>query len=61
MRRLVEQDEVAAIFNVLGTPNNMAIRKYFNAKKVPQVFVAAGSPNFADPEHSPGQLVGSQP
>jgi branched-chain amino acid transport system substrate-binding protein len=60
VRRLVEQDEVAAIFNVLGTPNNMAIRKYLNAKKVPQLFAAAGSPNFADPEHFPWS-IGWQP
>jgi branched-chain amino acid transport system substrate-binding protein len=60
VRKLVEQDEVAAIFNVLGTPINMAIRKYLNAKKVPQLFVAAGSPNFADPEHFPW-TIGWQP
>jgi branched-chain amino acid transport system substrate-binding protein len=60
VRKLVEQDEVAAIFNVLGTPNNMAIRKYLNAKQVPQLFVAAGSPNFADPEHFPW-TIGWQP
>ena len=60
VRKLVEQDEVAAIFNVLGTPINMAIRKYLNAKKVPQLFVAAGSPNFADPEHYPW-TIGWQP
>jgi branched-chain amino acid transport system substrate-binding protein len=60
VRKLVEQDEVAAIFNVLGTPINMAIRKYLNARKVPQLFVAAGSPNFADPEHFPW-TIGWQP
>ncbi len=60
VRKLVEQDEVAAVFNVLGTPINMAIRKYLNAKKVPQLFVAAGSPNFADPEHFPW-TIGWQP
>lgn len=59
-RQLVEQDEVAALFNVLGTPINMAIRKYTNAKHVPQLFVAAGSPNFADPEHYPW-TIGWQP
>ena len=60
VRRLVEQDEVATIFSVLGTPNNMAVRKYLNAKKVPQLFAAAGSPNFADPEHFPW-TIGWQP
>ena len=53
VRRLVEQDGVAAIFSVLGTPINMAIRKYLNDRHVPQLFVAANSPNFADPEHFP--------
>ena len=51
VRRLVEQDGVAAIFGLLGTPINMAIRRYLNDRHVPQLFVAAGSPNFADPEH----------
>ena len=60
VRKLVEQDDVAVVFNVLGTPNNMAIRKYLNAKQVPQLFVAAGSPNFADPEHFPW-TIGWQP
>src|SRR3954464_302739 len=40
VRKLVEQDEVAAVFNVLGTPINMAIRKYLNTKHIPQLFVA---------------------
>jgi len=60
IRKLVEQEEVAAIFNVLGTPINMAIRKYLNTKQVPHLFVAAGSPNFADPEHFPW-TIGWQP
>src|ERR1700726_3250042 len=37
-RKLVESDEVALVFNVLGTPLNMAIRPYMNQKKVPQLF-----------------------
>ncbi len=60
VRRLVEQDGVAAIFNVLGTPINMAIRRYLNDKHVPQLLAAAGSPNFADPEHYPW-TIGWQP
>ena len=35
-RRLVEQDKVFALFNVIGTANNLAIRDYTNANKVPQ-------------------------
>jgi branched-chain amino acid transport system substrate-binding protein len=42
-RRLVEQDRVFAIFNSIGTANNLAIRDYLNAQKVPQLFAADGS------------------
>ncbi len=41
VRQLVEQDNVFAIFNTLGTNNNLAIRDYLNGKKVPQLFVAS--------------------
>ena len=43
MRKLVESDEVLAVFNPLGTPSNTAIQKYLNSKKVPQLFVATGA------------------
>src|SRR5262245_66401413 len=33
VRKLVESDEVLAVFNPLGTPSNTAIQKYLNAKK----------------------------
>jgi branched-chain amino acid transport system substrate-binding protein len=42
-RRLVEQDRVFAIFNSVGTANNLAIRAYLNAQKVPQLFAGDGS------------------
>jgi branched-chain amino acid transport system substrate-binding protein len=42
-KRLVEQDKVFALFNTLGTANNLAIWDYANQQKVPQVFVATGS------------------
>jgi branched-chain amino acid transport system substrate-binding protein len=42
-RRLVEQDRVFAIFGSVGTANNLAIRDYLNAQKVPQLFAADGS------------------
>ena len=50
-RKLVEEDGVACIFQQLGTPCGMATRKYLNARKVPQIFVASGATQFADPEH----------
>lgn len=42
-RRLVEQDKVFALFNVVGTAHNLAIRDYTNAQQVPQLFAGDGS------------------
>jgi branched-chain amino acid transport system substrate-binding protein len=60
VRKLVEQDGVAFIFNSLGTPSNTAIQKYLNEKKVPQLFVATGADKWADPEKFPWTM-GWQP
>jgi ABC-type branched-subunit amino acid transport system substrate-binding protein len=42
-RRLVEQDRVFAVFNSIGTANNLAVRDYLNAQQVPQLFAGDGS------------------
>jgi len=60
VRSLVEGDEVALIFGVLGTPLNMAIRPYLNKQGVPQLFVAAGTSALNDPAHFPWSM-GWQP
>jgi branched-chain amino acid transport system substrate-binding protein len=39
----VQQDQVFAIFNTLGTNNNLAVRDFLNQSGVPQVFVASGA------------------
>ena len=59
-RKLVESDEVLLIFQALGTPTNLAIQKYLNAKKVPQLFVATGATRFGDPKNFPWTM-GWQP
>jgi len=51
IRRLVEEENVAFIFQSLGTPSNTAIQKYMNAKKVPQLFVATGASKWGDPKN----------
>ena len=58
-RKLVESDQVALVFNVLGTPLNMAVRPYLNQKKVPQLFIAAGATDFNNPAKFPGPWAGS--
>jgi branched-chain amino acid transport system substrate-binding protein len=60
IRRLVEQDQVAFVFQPLGTPPNSAIHKYMNEKKVPQLFVATGATKWNDPKNHPWTM-GFQP
>jgi branched-chain amino acid transport system substrate-binding protein len=43
VRELVQQDQVFAIFNTLGTDNNLAVRDFLNQMGVPQVFSASGA------------------
>ncbi len=60
VRRLVEQDQVAFVFQTLGTPTNSAIHKYVNQQKVPHLFVATGATKWGDPKHFPWTM-GWQP
>lgn len=53
IRRLVEQEKVAFIFQSLGTPSNSAIMKYLNQAKIPQLFVATGAAIFSNPKLDP--------
>ena len=45
-RILVQDKDVFAIFNSLGTEHNEAIRPYLNEMKVPQIFAATGATTF---------------
>jgi ABC-type branched-subunit amino acid transport system substrate-binding protein len=60
VRKLVEQDQVAAVFQTLGTPTNTAIHKYINQQKVPHLFVATGATKWNDPKNFPWTM-GFQP
>ncbi len=60
VRKLVEQDQVALLFQTLGTPPNSAIHKYMNQQKVPQLFVATGATKWNDPKNYPWTM-GWQP
>jgi branched-chain amino acid transport system substrate-binding protein len=52
-RKLVEQEEVLLLFAPVGTPNNTAIHKYMNIKKVPHLFLNSGAAKWADPKNNP--------
>jgi branched-chain amino acid transport system substrate-binding protein len=60
VRRLVEDEKVAFLFNTLGTAPNLAVRQYLNDNKIPQLFVATGASTFSDPKHFPWTM-GWQP
>src|SRR5215207_6576143 len=60
-RRLVEQEKVFALFNTLGTPNNLAIWDYVNEEKVPHVFVATGASDWGEDVDKHPYTIGWQP
>src|SRR3979411_431200 len=57
VRKLVESDELYAIFNVVGTAGNSAIQKYVNQKKIPHIFISSGAARFDDPEQFPWSMA----
>jgi branched-chain amino acid transport system substrate-binding protein len=59
-RRLVEEDQVAFLFQSLGTPTQTAVQRYLNQKKVPQIFISTGADKWGDYRHFPWTM-GYQP
>jgi ABC-type branched-subunit amino acid transport system substrate-binding protein len=53
VHQLVLQDNVFAIFDGLGTPTHLAVVKYLNSSKVPDVFVASGCECWNEPSTQP--------
>ena len=53
VHQLVLQDNVFAIFNGLGTPTHLAVVKYLNATKVPDLFIASGCDCWNNPSAYP--------
>ena len=53
VRKLVEQDDVLLIFGSVGAPTNLAVRKYLNAKNVPQLLTGGGETAWGDYKNYP--------
>jgi ABC-type branched-subunit amino acid transport system substrate-binding protein len=53
VRKLVEGDEVLFTFQTFGNASNIAIQKYLNDRKIPQLFVAGRATQFEDPVNFP--------
>ena len=53
VRELVQEDQVLAVVNGLGTPTHSAVLDYLNENEVPDLFVASGSPSWDQPDTFP--------
>jgi branched-chain amino acid transport system substrate-binding protein len=60
-RRLITQDKVFALFNTLGTANNLAIWDYVNQQKVPHLYVATGASDWGKDVAKHPYTIGWQP
>ena len=60
-RKLVTEDEVFALFNTLGTANNLAIWDYVNQEKVPHLYVATGASDWGEDIDAHPYTIGWQP
>jgi ABC-type branched-subunit amino acid transport system substrate-binding protein len=57
VRRLIEEEQVAILFQTIGTAPNAAIRKYTNSKKVPDIWLGSGASMFVtDPKEYPWSI-----
>jgi ABC-type branched-subunit amino acid transport system substrate-binding protein len=60
-RKLVEQDNIFAMFNALGTPNHLQVIDYLQDNGVPDMYVATGAVEWVrDPAERP-LVFGSNP
>ncbi len=60
-RKLVEQDNVLFFYRSMGTAPNMAVAKYLNDRKIPQLFIASGASNWNDPANRPFSMGSTAP
>lgn len=55
-RKLVEGDEVLAMAAIVGTAGNVAVQKYLNQKRIPQLFIGSAAARWADPANFPWSI-----
>src|SRR6476660_8240857 len=57
-RRLVEQEEVLALYGSLGTAPQTSVHKYLNSKGVPQLLLNTGASKWNDPKNNKWTMAG---
>jgi branched-chain amino acid transport system substrate-binding protein len=58
VKKMIEQDHVAAIFGAFATPQNVAIEPYLNAHGIPDLFIATGDDWVINPKKYPWTIGG---
>lgn len=56
IRKLVEEDQVAFIFQSLGDVTNAAVQRYLIDRHVQQLFLGDGTSRWDDPQHFPWKM-----
>jgi branched-chain amino acid transport system substrate-binding protein len=58
VKKMIEQDHVAAIFGPFATPPNLAIRPYLNENGIPDLFITTGDDWVIDRKKYPWTIGG---
>src|SRR5439155_25045374 len=60
-RKLIEVDHVAFTFGSIGTPTQLAVAKYLNERKIPQLFIESGAYRWGNYKETPYTMGGMRP
>ena len=60
-RKLVEVDHVAFTFGSLGTPTQLAVARYLNERKIPQLFIESGAYRWGNYKETPYTIGAVRP
>lgn len=60
-RKLVEVEHVAFTFGSIGTPTQLAVARYLNDRKIPQLFIDSGAYRWGNYKATPYTIGGVRP
>src|SRR6266403_1466268 len=60
-RKLIEVDHVAFTFGSIGTPTQLAVAKYLNDRKIPQLVIESGAYRWGNYKETPYTIGGMRP
>src|SRR5262249_38790104 len=60
-RKLIDVDKVAFAFGSIGTPTQLAVAKYLNERKIPQLFIESGAYRWGNYKETPYTIGGVRP